>query len=316
MEISVNLYDQSQLQYLPALAGKIQTVIWYGPISSQAADAIHNHGFQVFYACDALRACNTWTLDGVTLNPKWCQYDSTSKQSFITDQNGYCSALPCGAGGTEAWFSPLGPFTFRVTIPRVNSTIQAGFDGIFLMSFNLWRDDGAMSGGACANPDWTMPIKNQVYSCIADWQQFRKVQIADMASRISQAARSSGLKVWYNDDNIYMRLWPDVVRLRERFASNLSGMQSFADGYVFEWLGTPEDNAIVDHVTFQQEIDQAVNCIQNARQGDSIGKPITLIAITGRQDVYDYLLAKASQNTFNVWTSWRFLAGLPTPPYA
>ena len=163
---------------------------------------------------------------------------------------------------------------------------------------------------------YTTPVRDNVYSGIQDWQTFRKVQVTDMASRISQSASSVGLKVWYADDNIYMQSWSQVVNLRERFAVNLRGMQTFSDGFVFEWLGTPEDNAAADNLTYQQEIDNAVQCIKNARQNDGISKPVTLIAMTGRQEVYNYLVQKAAENNFNIWTSWRFLEGLETPPYA
>jgi hypothetical protein len=324
-EVWVNFYSQDQLQYLPQLQGKATTIVWYGADQpgersylKSIISTIHSYGFKAVAAVDALRSCNSWTAytgyDSVQLDPKWCQYDSTSKAPYILSEGGYASKLPCGAGGTEAWFSPLGPFTFRVTIPRVNYIINSSFDGIFLMSFNLWRDDGASSGGGCGNPEYTIPVRNNVYSGIQDWQSFRKVQVKDMASRIVQSAASSGVKVWYSDDNIYMRGWNDVVKLRERFAVNLNGMQPFCEGFVFEWLGTPEDNAASDGLTYQQEIDAAVACINNARQNDGISKPITLIAMTGRQDVYNYLIQKAQQNNLNIWTSWRFLAGQPTPP--
>jgi hypothetical protein len=326
-EVWANFSSQDQLQYLPQLQGKVTTIVWYGAdqLSERSylksvVSTIHSYGFKVISAIDALRSVNSWMAytgyDSVQLDPKWCQYDSTSKASYILSEGGFTSKLPCGGGGTEAWFSPLGPFTFRVTIPRVNYIINSSFDGIFLMSFNLWRDDGASSGGACGNPEYTMPVRNNVYSGIQDWQNFRKVQVTDMASRIAQSASSSGLKVWYSDDNIYMRGWSDVVKLRERFAVNLNGMQPFSDGFVFEWLGTPEDNAAAAGLTYQQEIDSAVQCIKNARQNDGLNKPITLIAMTGRQDVYNYLVQKAGENNFNIWTSWRFLAGLKTPPYA
>jgi hypothetical protein len=325
-EIWVNLYGEEELQYLPQLQGKATTIVWYGLYGSGLSDSreivskIHSYGFKVILALDALRSCNSWSAYNgyqyIQLDPRWCQYDSSSKASFVVNKGGYASQLPCGAGGWEAWFSPLGPFTFRVTIPRVNYAINNSFDGLFLMSFNLWRDDGATTGGACGNPDFTMPVRANVYNGISDWQNFRKVQVKDMASRIVQSASSAGLKVYYADDNIYMRSWSSVVSLRERFAVNLNGMQAFSDGFVFEWLGTPEDNAVADGTTWQQQIDEAVQCISRAKQNDGISKPITLIAMTGRQDVYNYLVQKAQQNNFNIWTSWRFLAGLKTPPYA
>jgi len=323
-EVWVNMYSEGELQYLPQLQGKASTIVWYGlyggTSSRTIVSTIHSYGFKVILALDALRSCNSWTastgFETVQLDPKWCQYDPASKAQYILSEGGYTSKLPGGTGGTEAWFSPLGPFTFRVTIPRVNYAINNSYDGIFLMSFNLWRDGNATGGGACGNPDYTTPVRNNVYSGIQDWQTFRKVQVIDMASRISQSASSVGLKVWYSDDNIYMQSWSQVVNLRERFAVNLRGMQPFSDGFVFEWLGTPEDNAAADNRTYQQEIDMAVQCIKNARQNDGISKPITLICMTGRQDVYDYLIQKAAENNFNIWTSWRFLEGLETPPYA
>ena len=326
-EVWVNLYSEEQLQYLPKLQGKATTIVWYGLYSGNPAASakavvskIHSYGFKAYLAIDALRSCNSWTAyngyEYVKLEPTWCQHDPASKASFILSEGGYTSKLPVGAGGWEAWFSPLGPFTFRVTVPRVNYAINSSFDGVFLMSFNLWQDEGATTGGACDNPDYTMPVRNNVYSGIQDWQSFRKVQVKDMASRIVQSASSSGLKVYYSDDNVYMRSWPDVVKLRERFAVNLNGMQPFSDGFVFEWLGTPEDNAAAEGTSWQQQIDAVVECIKRARQEDGLSKPITLIAMTGRQDVYNYLVQKAGENNFNIWTSWRFLAGLKTPPHA
>ncbi len=324
-QVWVDMYTQADLQYLPQLKGKATTIVWYGlyapgsPLSNTVVSTIHSYGFKVFLALDALRACNSMTAEigseTVQLDPAWCQYDSTSKASYITSNGGYLSKLPSGGGGTEAWFAPLGPFTFRVTIPRVNFAINNSYDGLFLMSFNLWRDQDAASGGACDNPEYTMPIRNNVYSSITDWQTFRKAQVTDMASRIVMAASSAGLQVWYSDDNIYMQPWSQVVNLRERFAVNLPGMQPFANGFVFEWLGTPESNAVSDNVTYQQEINAAVQAIKNARQNDGITKPITLIAMTGRQDVYSYLVQQATANNFNIWTSWRFLEGMSTPPY-
>jgi hypothetical protein len=319
-EVTVNLYNEGQLRYLPQLRGKAQNIVYYGPASKVVAQQIHNYGFKALFACDALRVCNSWSAydgyENITLEKSWCQYDPTSKASFITKSGGYVAEIPSGAGGWESWFSPLGPFTFRVTIPRVNSAISCDFDGIFLMSFNLWRDEGTNAGGACSNPDSTMLVKDNVYSSIQDWQSFRKVQVADMASRIFQSTSSSGLKVWYSDDNIYVRSWDQVSKLRERFAVNLRGMQPFSDGFVFEWCGTPEDNAKADGLTYKQEVDAAVSAIKNARQNDGISKPVTLMAMTGRQDVYDYLVQKAKENDFGIWTSWRFLTGLRAPPYA
>jgi len=287
-------------------------------VTQAFSDYCHSHNLQCVVYLDALRVCyndpSYFPLtvsngyENVTIPDKtWSQYDPTSNASWITTEGGYSSKRPRGIPGAwEAWHSPLGPFVTRVTIPRVNYALSKGFDGVFIGSFELDRHNTYptyQGDGADMNPKYAAPIRQKIYDCKTNYQDYRKASLWDMASRICNTVQGSNKKLWYCDDNIYMQTDAMTTFFEGLYGVNLTGVQDFVDGNFCEFVGYVEDGYPADPVAGASTIMDRVAYVKTWK---SLTKQMLVQAFTKRSDVMTRLRQEADTHNIWVWGDYNY----------
>ncbi len=288
----------------------VQWVISYDTIvNSTYVAAVHSQGLKLMVYVTALKEFSVagGLFNGITtITPQesWAQVANDSAKTVM-----YPDPV-----AREYWFSPYGPYIDQVAIPRIQTNLAAGADGIFLDTLILYGDS---SGRFADTSTYAYNYWQANYPTLS-YQAFRYQSLHDAAKKIYNALKTanSNAVLFISDNNVCEQPNATAIQLRAEYASAIDLWGDSADGFVLESVGlieaayppNPLLEAQVMVNNWRRETASPYNPTSVSALAYDVTKPIWLLGFTNETTVFNYLQSNSVTQGFGYWANEPYLA--------